>query len=120
MTPDKCAEFVLSLFHAVTNTHLLHLGTRSFSVHSALGEYYNALNELVDTFAEAYQGKYGLIEGYNSYYSLPPAPLEYLIGICDYIKATRADLPQDSELQNLVDEIASLTDGTIYKLRFLE
>ena len=119
MTTDKCAEFVLSLFHAVTNTHLLHLGTRSFSVHSALGEYYNALNELVDTFAEAYQGKYGLIEGYNAKYSLPPAPLEYLIGICDYIKATRADLPQDSELQNLVDEIASLTDSTIYKLRFL-
>ena len=120
MTTNKCAEFVLSLFHAVTNTHLLHLGTRSFSVHSALGEYYNALNELVDTFAEAYQGKYGLIEGYTDQYSLPPAPLEYLIGISDYIKTTRADLPQDSELQNLVDEIASLTDGTIYKLRFLE
>ena len=119
METNKCAEFVLCLFHAVTNTHLLHLGTRSFSVHSALGEYYNALNELVDTFAEAYQGKYGLIEGYTAEYSLPPAPLEYLIGICDYIKATRADLPQDSELQNLVDEIASLTDSTIYKLRFL-
>ena len=83
-------------------------------------EYYNALNELVDTFAEAYQGKYGLIEDYKDQYFLPPAPLEYLIGISDYIKITRADLPQDSELQNLVDEIASLTDGIIYKLRFLE
>ena len=120
MTTNKCAEFVLSLFHAVTNTHLLHLNTRSFSVHSALGEYYNALNELVDTFAEAYQGKYGLIEGYTNQYFLPLAPLEYLIGISDYIKITRVDLPQDSELQNLVDEIASLTDGIIYKLRFLE
>ena len=120
METNKCAEFVLCLFHAVTNTHLVHLGTKSFSVHSALGEYYNELNELVDTFAEAYQGKFGLIEGYTATYSLPPAPLEYLIGISDYIKTTRADLPQDSELQNLVDEIASLTDGTIYKLRFLE
>jgi hypothetical protein len=85
----------------------------------ALGEYYNSLNDLVDTFAEAYQGKYGLIEGYTATYSLPPAPLEYLIEISDYIKTARAFLPADTELQNLVDEIASLTDGTIYKLRFL-
>jgi hypothetical protein len=119
MKTDKCAEFVLYLFHAVTNTHLLHLGTRSFSVHMALGEYYNALNDLVDTFAEAYQGKFGLIEGYPNTYALPPEPLQYLVGISDFIKQTRADLPQDSELQNLVDEIASLTDGTIYKIRFL-
>jgi hypothetical protein len=29
-------------------------------------------------------------------------------------------LPQDSELQNLVDEIASEIDSTLYKLRFLK
>jgi hypothetical protein len=112
--------FVHGLFHAVTNTHILHLQTRSFSVHSALGSYYLALNELVDTFAEAYQGKYGIIEGYKAlYYLPPPSALEYLIQISDFITKTRVDLPQDSELQNLVDEIQSETDSTIYKLRFL-
>jgi hypothetical protein len=119
MKDNKSAEFVLTLLHAVTNAHILHLGTRSFSIHMALGEYYNALNELVDTFAEAYQGRYGLIEGYVANYALPPAPLEYLIGISDFIKVTRAALPVDTELQNLIDEIQSQTDSTIYKLRFL-
>ena len=120
MRDNTCAEFVLCLFHAVTNTHLLHLQTRSFSVHMALGAYYPDLEELIDTFAEAYQGKYGIIDGYKNDYALPVDPLPYLIGISDYIKTTRANLPQDSELQNLIDEIASLTDGTIYKLRFLD
>ena len=116
---NKCPDFVLGLFHAVTNTHILHLQTRSFSIHSALGTYYLALNELVDTFAEAYQGKYGIIDGYKAAYSLPPAPLEYAIQINDFITQTRVNLPQDSELQNLVDEIQSETDTLIYKLRFL-
>ena len=120
MQNNTCAEFVLNLFHAVTNTHLLHLQTRSFSVHKALGAYYPELEELVDTFAEAYQGKYGIIDGYKNDYALPVDPLPYLIGISDYIKTTRANLPQDTELQNLIDDIASLTDGTIYKLRFLD
>ena len=111
---------MIGLFHAVTNTHILHLQTRSFSVHSALGDYYVQLDKLVDRFAEAYQGKYGIIHGYKAEYSLPlPSALEYLIQISDFIIKTRVDLPQDSELQNLVDEIQSETDSTIYKLRFL-
>jgi hypothetical protein len=119
MDNNQSAAFVLGLFHAVTNTHILHLQTRSFSVHSALGSYYLALNGLVDTFAEAYQGKYGIIEGYEENYKLPsPSALEYLIEISDFIKESRVGLP-DSELQNLIDEIQSETDSTIYKLRFL-
>ena len=120
MDKNKCPEFVLGLFHAVTNTHILHLQTRSFSVHSALGTYYINLGELVDTFAESYQGKYGIIDGYKAEYFLPSSSaLEYLIQISDFITQTRINLPQDSELQNLVDEIQSQTDSTIYKLRFL-
>ena len=119
MQDTTCAEFVLTLFHAVTNTHLLHLQTRSYSIHKALGKFYPELEDLIDTFAEAYQGKYGIITGYKNDYSVPSEPLPYLIQISDYIKATRANLPQDSELQNTIDDIAILTDGTIYKLRFL-
>jgi hypothetical protein len=29
-------------------------------------------------------------------------------------------LPEDTQLQNLVDEIAALIDSTLYKLRFLK
>jgi len=30
------------------------------------------------------------------------------------------NFPQDTELQNITDEIAQLIDSTIYKLRFLK
>ena len=116
---DPAAEFVQCLFHAVTNTHILHLQSKSYSQHVALGAYYESLIELADTYAEAYQGKYGIITGYTGDYKLPPGALEYLMEISDAIKIMRVRLPQDTELQNLIDEIASETDSTIYKLRFL-
>lgn len=115
-----CGEFVQDMLHAVTNTHLMHFQTRSFSEHMALGAYYEGLSDLVDQFAEAVQGKYGLLEGYDSDYRFPTMkPAEYLGQVSKYIAQTRKQMPQDSELQNLVDEIAALTDTTIYKLRFL-
>lgn len=113
-------NFVLELLHAVTNTHLLHLQSRSYSEHMALGSFYKGLEDLTDSFIEAYQGKYGIIEGYEAFYKLPAPALEYLIGLSEYVSATRASLPQDTELQNIVDEIAALIDSTIYKLRFLK
>lgn len=112
-------EFVLCLLHAVTNGHILHLQARNYSEHKALQKFYESIGDLTDSYVEAYQGKYGIIEGYEATYELPQPPLEYLIGLNDYVTMTRKQLPQDSELQNLVDEIAALIDSTIYKLRFL-
>lgn len=112
-------HFVLTMLHSVTNAHILHLQSRSYSEHVALGAYYEEVGDLVDSFVEAYQGKYGIISNYEPVFTLPAPALEYLITLNDYVLAERADLPQDSELQNLVDEIALLIDSTIYKLRFL-
>lgn len=113
-------EFVMCMLHAQTNTHILHLQTRSYAEHKALQGFYEGIDELIDSFVEAYQGKYGIIENYPSDYETPPAPIEYLTGIVDYIKQAREYLPQDTELQNIVDEMASLADSTLYKLRFLK
>ena len=49
-------EFILTLLHAATNAHILHLRSRSFAEHSALGEFYQALPDLADKLAEAIQG----------------------------------------------------------------
>jgi len=53
-------------------------------------------------------------------YSPPLEPVAELTMLKDEVKARRAKLPQDSELQNLIDEIASEIDQTLYKLRFLK
>lgn len=113
-------ECVMYLLHAVTNAHILHLQTQSYAEHKALETLYTEIGDLVDSFVEAYQGKYGLIMNYPAEYELPPAPLQYVIGLSDYLKQARPSLPQDTELQNILDEIASLLDSTVYKLRFLK
>lgn len=113
-------EFVLCLLHAVTNTHILHLQSRSYAEHMALGSFYEELEDLTDSYVEAYQGKYGLIEGYEAKYELPTPPIEYLVTLNDYVYQARQSLKQDSELQNITDEIVALIDSTLYKLQFLK
>lgn len=114
-----CGQFVLTLMHSQTNTHILHLQARTLAEHKALGMYYEGVDDLIDSFAEAYQGKYGLIE-YPVEYAPPTASIEYLVTINDYIANARQELPQDSELQNIIDEIVQLVDSTLYQLRFLK
>ena len=57
----KCADFVGTLFLARDVAHSVHLNTRSFAKHSALNSFYDEVVELADKFAEAYQGRHGLI-----------------------------------------------------------
>ena len=57
----KASEFVGIMFLARDVAHSVHLNTRSFSKHMALNTFYDEIVELADKFAEAYQGKHGLI-----------------------------------------------------------
>lgn len=116
----KMSEFVLMLLHAVTNTHLLHLKSRSYAEHMALGAFYPALEELVDTLAESMQGKYMALLEYPDVYIAPQETgLEELEALSEYVQFTRGELPQDSELQNQIDTIQELINSTVYKLNFL-
>ena len=57
----KAAEFVGLLFLARDVTHSVHLNTRSYAKHVALNIFYERIVGVADDFAEAYQGRYGLI-----------------------------------------------------------
>ena len=117
---DKTGEFLLTLLHAVTNAHILHFKTKSFSQHMALGTFYEELPDLVDTLTEAIQGLTGeLVEFPADYYAPAETPLQELQDLKDYVKDNRGSLPDDSEIQNLVDEVADLINTTLYKLKFL-
>lgn len=116
-------EFILTLLHAATNAHILHLRSKSFAEHSALGEFYQALPDLVDAVVEATQGRTGQLIDYPVQYYAPAATgLEELQQLKDYVDEERKgpEIPQDSEIQNSIDEIASLIDSTLYKLTFLK
>ena len=120
MNHNETATFIVVLLNSGTVTHLQHLMTKSFAEHMALGEYYDEIIELVDSFAEAYQGKYGQIEDYPEVSDFNKNPLQYLEMIQEFVQISREHLPQDSELQNIVDEIADLVNTTVYKLKFLK
>jgi hypothetical protein len=113
--------FALMCLHAITNNHINHWRAKTFSIHSALGEFYSELQDRIDDFVEAYMGKYGVLEDYQEFYALPSKdPIEELELLSNFVKELRTKLPQDSELQNLIDEIADLIDSTLYKVRFLK
>ena len=117
---ESAAAFVSVLFHSATVTHFMHLQTKSFAQHMALGEYYDAIVELADKWAEAYQGCYDIITNYPKEFHLATDPVKYLTQIKDFVDDIRKDLPSESQLQNIVDEIADQIDSTLYKLRFLK
>ena len=120
-TMDKSVigEFVGTLLHSATITHFMHLKTRSYAQHVALGSYYDEIVDLVDQYVESYQGKYGIVENYPNVYHSPTDPVKYLESLQKFVAEGRQDLPQDTELQNIVDEIADLINSTTYKLKFL-
>ena len=114
-------DFFLALLHSATNTHILHLQSRSYSEHQALGAFYDEIVELTDNLIEAWQGKNGRLSEYpNSY--MPPmgSGLDELQALSAFVQANRGVVGADTELQNITDEIQQLIDSTIYKLTFLK
>jgi hypothetical protein len=118
----KCAEFVGMFFLARDVTHSVHLNTRSYAKHVALNEFYEAIVELADKFAEAYQGKYGLI-GPIALMSAKKTSnvVEFLEDQADEIEKVRYDVvdKECTPLQNIIDEIMGQYYSTLYKLKFL-
>lgn len=114
-------DFFLTLLHSATNTHILHLQTRSYSEHQALGAFYNEIVELTDDLIEAWQGKNGRLSTYPNTY-MPPMEngLAELQELSAFVQLNRGLVGADTELQNMVDGIQELIDSTIYKLTFLK
>ena len=120
---DPVMDYVICLLNSVTTAHILHLSSRSYSQHKALEAFYTAIGDHLDDFVEAFQGKYGLLTKYPATAALFPEqdPVTYLTYLSDEVSMLRKanGFPQDSELQNITDEIVQLIDSTLYKLKFL-
>lgn len=118
----KCSEFVGKLFLARNVAHSVHLNTRSYAKHKALNKFYDDIIDLVDDFAEAYQGRYGLIGPIQvEAVKKTSNVIEFLQEQLDEIEKERYTIVKesDSALQNIIDEIVALYLSTLYKLKFL-
>lgn len=117
---ENMALFLATLLHSSTNAHFAHWSTDSYAKHKALGHYYEDIIDLVDSLAESYMGCYEQIKTFPSTYNMPKDPVKYMEALSKFVKDARQDLPQESQIQNIIDEIAQLIDSTLYKLRFLK
>ncbi|CAB4166304.1 hypothetical protein UFOVP839_27 [uncultured Caudovirales phage] len=118
----KCADFMGILFLARDVAHSVHLNTRSFSKHMALGTFYDSIIDHADAFAEAYQGRHGLIGPISLMSAKKTANIiEFLQDQLKEIEDARYDVvdKSDTSLQQLIDNIVELYLTTLYKLRFL-
>jgi DNA-binding ferritin-like protein len=117
--------FLGTLMQSRNQAHIYHLqvqGMGSFAAHKALQEYYEGIVDRIDGIAESYQGRYGIITGYK----MPEAIREdnnarmYFDGLAKFVETIRKQIPQDSYIQNQIDEVVDLIESTKYKLKFLQ
>lgn len=116
----SCADLIGHLFLARDVTHSVHLNTRSYAKHKALGGFYEKIIDLADDLAEAYQGRYGLI-GPITLHSAKKTNnvVDFLEDSLNEVREARKEYKDDTALQNIIDEIEGLYLSTLYKLKFL-
>lgn len=122
---NKNADFISLLFASRTQAHIFHLqveGPGAYAAHIALNAYYDGIPALADAIAELIQGRYGIIKGYTT----PPSWIEdgnalaYFQDLMKTVDEARKGLPQDSNLQNSIDNVVDLIQSTVYKLTYLQ
>ena len=116
----KYTQVVNLLFNARTNAHMAHLATREYPAHKALDEFYSAIVDVADSFAEASMG-----------YTLSPMS-GFDLGklntgdILSFLKAQKQELLQlrsqfsEGDLIQLIDDACEIYNSTIYKLAILK
>ena len=97
-----------------------HHQTTSFSEHKALEEFYGEILGLLDELSESYAGIYGRLSGYEVEdlmdWTSTENTIKYYRDCYNWLQTERKTAPQDSWIQNQLDEIAQLLGQTLYRL----
>jgi hypothetical protein len=118
---EQYATFIGTLMQSRNQVHIYHLQTESYAAHKALQGYYEDIVDLIDGLVESYQGRYGILRGYKMAGTIKEDNnvVIYFEGLCKFVESIRTQLPQDSYIQNQIDEVVALIESTKYKLKFL-
>ena len=114
-----------TLMQSRNQAHIYHLqvqGVGSYAAHKALNNYYDEIVDKIDGLAEGIQGRYGIITGYRMADTIREDnnARMYFDGLSKFVEGIRKQIPQDSYIQNQVDEIVDLIESTKYQLKFLQ
>jgi len=113
-------QYASTLLGFVMQIHVFHWLTTSFAQHKALGELYDGIHDLTDSFMEAYMGKYGrnMPAGAASIINYNSANVNEVISTFEafLINLTNELQPTDTDLLNIRDEMLDLVHTTQYLL----
>lgn len=112
---SNCGLLLGELFRARTLAHINHLDTTSFAEHKALNDFYDGILDLTDSLAETSFGLYGRSKIIVAGCSLIPNFSIYLKDLRNQVLEHREEI-KETNIQNILDEILSLIDHTIYLL----
>jgi hypothetical protein len=124
--PGTPVALFSKLFESREMAHIYHLQVNgemgSHAAHTALGEYYDGVLELIDDLIETYQGQYGIVDGYETIDTAETKTKEkiaYFEELSQFVKHGRKAISlEDTHLQNIIDEVVALIYRTLYKLKF--
>lgn len=120
-------KLISTLMASRDQAHIFHwqtTGPGSYAAHMALNTYYDAIPELVDSLVETYQGKHGIVRGYEpaerfDEYS-NDGVIKYFKALATYIERIYAKFPkEDTNIINQLDTLKDLIYTTLYKLENL-
>ena len=114
-------ELFGTLQHSVLATWRKHLRSAKYSKHMALDEFYKKMPDLVDNLIEVWMGVKGhKIDSFtNIIQSKNLNTIKYLKELRSITKAGYKLMEEDPELCACMDDIMSLIDSTLYKVKEL-
>lgn len=118
MKASSVNEFLGTLLQSVTDAHTMHLATKKFSTHKALNDYYDDAPDVVDELIEAMQGIDGEIE-LKSLTIPTDDPIKYFEELRELAVSGKSEFIDDDEIASDCDNVISLIDQTLYKLKEL-
>jgi DNA-binding ferritin-like protein len=121
-------KLISTLMASRDQAHVFHwqtTGPGSFAAHLALATYYEAIPDMIDALVETYQGKYGILTGFepaerfDDYNSA--IAVKYFKGLSIFVDRSYKKIPaDDTNIINQLDTFKDLIYTTIYKLENLQ
>jgi hypothetical protein len=113
-------QFAGTFLGFVMQIHVFHWLTTSYSQHKTLGDLYDGIHDLTDSFMEAYMGKYGrnMPTSAASVINYNTSNINETISNFEaFLVSLTGELdPADTDLLNIRDEMLALIHSTQYFL----
>jgi hypothetical protein len=112
---------IVSYFNSAKQQSIVwHQQTTELGEHQSLEKFYDEIVDLLDTLSESYAGIYGRLKGYDVHdladWTSTEDTISYFKNCYEWLVIERKTAPQDSWIQNQLDEIAQLLAQTLYRL----